>query len=90
MIYRLTGRTRFRSDRRKGREILVLQVEADETYGGTPSGDNRLRAVIWRDATTFDLSDPVLQAALCQRADPGIASTAAPVYGPCETMRVDR
>lgn len=62
----LTGEIRYRSERHKGREILVLQVE---TLFSVPAGDqsgDRLITHAWRDATTADLTAPALRRAAAQ------------------------
>lgn len=58
----LTGRTRYRSQRRWGREELILQVEERwvETYslGGYIDTNDH---VGWRDARTSDLTSKVIE-----------------------------
>ena len=56
---RLTGRTRYRTERRWFKpDVLVLQVEV--TYGDGPSDHNGLPAYLagtgWRDALPQDLT----------------------------------
>jgi hypothetical protein len=57
MADKLTGRRRFRSVRKWGREHLVLQVEeeySDADYAG--GFIHTFKGIRWRDATTKDLT----------------------------------
>ena len=71
----LTGRLRYRSERRRGREQLILQVEemVQPTWRG--GGKTPPAAVAtWRDATTTDLTGPAVQAATGWRPFPAGAT----------------
>lgn len=55
----LTGRTRYRTQKRWLREpLLVLQVEEKQTRTeNTPGGVDAFGAIVWRDAKVEDLSE---------------------------------
>lgn len=53
----LTGRRRFRSKRKWGRETLILQVEVNRSQYDWDYGYGRTsKWTEWRDATTKDLT----------------------------------
>src|SRR5690606_21885517 len=56
----LTGEIRYRSERHKGREILVLQVETLFSVPVKDQPGSHLITHAWRDATTADLTAPAL------------------------------